>query len=281
MMLLRGRPSIWCWRDHSAGRSREAGDSHAARQSTFDGGLDEIGRKEGERDRHVDLADAAASRASRCFRRSPLASAISSLSQRRPRAIDATKVARVSDRIGRASLRSGRSRAGESHGAALMVSCATGHEACLSPSLALTIDLLRWCKLDDQLLRLDLDARNVGVDEAPVVNRLRWLEMLPNRSCDQRLDLGCRHSAYRSGAFGLALEQGGRQIVPVLDAPLADVARRHAIAAVIEDAAGQQGLGLHPCGLVIVHLFGQLGLDGIEQVPIDNGRLLARPGPHP
>src|SRR5207245_7296795 len=46
-------------------------------------------------------------------------------------------------------------------------------------------------------------------------------------------------------------------------------------AAVIEDTADQQRLGLHPCGFVTVHLFAQLGLDGLEQVPIDNGRLLA------
>ena len=45
-----------------------------------------------------------------------------------------------------------------------------------------------------------------------------WFEMLPNRSYDQRLDLGCRHPAYRSGALRLALEQGGREIVSVLDA---------------------------------------------------------------
>jgi hypothetical protein len=49
----------------------------------------------------------------------------------------------------------------------------------------------------------------------------------------------------------------------------------HAIAAVIEDAPDQQGLGLHADGLVIVQLFAQLGLDRIEQVTIDNGRLLA------
>ena len=49
---------------------------------------------------------------------------------------------------------------------------------------------------------------------------------------------------------------------------------RHAVAAIVEDAAQQQRLGLHPCGLVIVHLFGQLGLDGLEQVPLDNGGLL-------
>ena len=35
-------------------------------------------------------------------------------------------------------------------------------------------------------------------------------------------------------------------------------------------------LGLHPRGLVIVDLLVQLGLDGIEQIPIENGGLLAR-----
>jgi hypothetical protein len=51
--------------------------------------------------------------------------------------------------------------------------------------------------------------------------------------------------------------------------------RAHAVAAVIEDAAGQQGLGLHPAGLVVGRLFIQLGLDGIEQGPIENGGLFA------
>ena len=49
--------------------------------------------------------------------------------------------------------------------------------------------------------------------------------------------------------------------------------RAHAVAAVIEDAAGQQGLGLHPAGPVVGDLFIQLGLDGNEQGPIENGGL--------
>src|SRR5437868_6985928 len=49
----------------------------------------------------------------------------------------------------------------------------------------------------------------------------------------------------------------------------------HAVAAVIEDAADQQCLGLHPRGLVIVQLFTQLSLNGVEQAPIHDGGLLA------
>src|SRR5688500_4188356 len=53
------------------------------------------------------------------------------------------------------------------------------------------------------------------------------------------------------------------------------MARAQAIAAVIEDPANQQRLGLCSCGRVVVQLFRQLCLDGIEQGPIDDGGLFA------
>jgi len=37
----------------------ETGNSKSARQATFDGRFDQIGCEEGQRDRHIDLADAA------------------------------------------------------------------------------------------------------------------------------------------------------------------------------------------------------------------------------
>ena len=37
----------------------QTSNSNAARQAAFDGGLDQIGCEKGERDRHVDFADAA------------------------------------------------------------------------------------------------------------------------------------------------------------------------------------------------------------------------------
>src|SRR6516162_11572130 len=55
---------------------------------------------------------------------------------------------------------------------------------------------------------------------------------------------------------------------------LAGMARAHAVATVIKKAADQQTLGFGPFGLMVVDLVIQLGLDGLEEVLIDNGRLL-------
>src|SRR6516164_1128835 len=55
---------------------------------------------------------------------------------------------------------------------------------------------------------------------------------------------------------------------------LARMARAHAVAAVIKEAADQEALGFGPFGLMVVDLVIQLGLDGIEEVLIDNARLL-------
>src|SRR6516225_8027653 len=53
------------------------------------------------------------------------------------------------------------------------------------------------------------------------------------------------------------------------------MARAHAVATVIEETADQQTLGFGPFGLMVVDLLIQLGLDGLKQVLIENGRLLA------
>ena len=119
-----------------------------------------------------------------------VSSAISSSSQRRPRAIDATKVARFSGRIGRAccgDIPSGT----RLHGAALILSSAKRPEGrrWIPPS---GDRFAVFRQADDQLFWLDLDSRDVSVDQAPVVNLLGWFEMLANRPDDQRLDVGCR-----------------------------------------------------------------------------------------
>src|SRR6516164_4029345 len=74
---------------------------------------------------------------------------------------------------------------------------------------------------------------------------------------------------------GSALKEGGRQIVAVFGLTLPRMARAHAVAAVIEEAADQQTLGFGPFGLMVVDLVIQLGLDGLKEVLIENGGLLA------
>ena len=51
------------------GQVGEAGDAHAMRKSTVNRRFDEIGREERERNRHIDLADAAPLAFRNCFGR--------------------------------------------------------------------------------------------------------------------------------------------------------------------------------------------------------------------
>src|SRR5215475_12211081 len=53
-------------------------------------------------------------------------------------------------------------------------------------------------------------------------------------------------------------------------------ARAHAVAAVIEDAARQQGVGACPGCAITTVLRRELSLDGLEQVPIEDRGMLAR-----
>ena len=50
--------------------------------------------------------------------------------------------------------------------------------------LAIACSFRLFDKVDNQLLRLNLDARDLGSNEASVVNRLGWLEVLLNRFDD-------------------------------------------------------------------------------------------------
>ena len=52
------------------------------------------------------------------------------------------------------------------------------------------------------------------------------------------------------------------------------MARAHAIAAVIEDAARQQGGRTRPGGAIAIALLGELSLNGLEQVTIEDRRML-------
>jgi len=72
---------------------------------------------------------------------------------------------------------------------------------------------------------MDLYSLDMSISETAIIDRLRWFEMLPNRPNDQRLDFSSRDPANRTGALGRALKKGGGQIIAVLDAAFARVAR--------------------------------------------------------
>src|SRR6202140_3653084 len=249
----------------------EAGNSHAMREPAVDGGLDEIGREEGKRDCHIHLADAAPLALSDAFRGCRFLG---------DKFLEPTAPAGDRCDQGGAIFRTYRPGVLRRH--------SIRHKNRTAPHCLLPRDLKGgvgcrllaiasrcFGKLDDQLLRLNLDSCDVRLDEGPAVNLLRWFEMLRTRPDDQRLDVGCRPAGHRPGALGGAMEKGAGQVVSVLEAALAAMARAHSVAAVIEETAGQQGLGVHPCGPMIYRLLTQLGLDGVEQVPIENAGLFA------
>ena len=103
----------------------------------------------------------------------------------------------------------------------------------------------------------------------------RFVRMLRHRVADQGLDLGGGHSGDRSDELRLALNQGRGDVVAIPEPVLAAVARGHAVAAVVEHAAQQQGLGA-PSGCVMgCALFAEFGLDCLEQGPVQDRRLFA------
>ena len=186
------------------GRIAQAGDADAVWQSTFDSSLHKIRCKKSERYGHVDLAYAALLALSDAFHvrvciRHKLVEPTAS------RAIDAIKVARVSDRIGRAWC--GGSEIGRSISRRRVTAVLRhGTSRVSAPCARRRPDFSIWASWT---INRSFDALNVVGDKALIVNRLRWLEVLPNRSSHQPLDVDCRDPAYRSGALRLALEQGG------------------------------------------------------------------------
>ncbi len=122
---------------------------------------------------------------------------------------------------------------------------------------------------------MDLDARDVIVDEAPIFDIVDYTKMIPKGLYDQCFDLVSRNAFYDAGLFGLPLNQYGRDVVPVFDAPFASVGWRHPVAAIVKDATEKERLRFAARGFVIVELLIKLGLDGIEQLLIDDCGLLA------
>ena len=137
------------------------------------------------------------------------ASVTSSASHRRPRATAATSVARVSERIGR-TFCGGIPSGGKNLTASGRWCPSPGDTKSAIGKGLLTIGCcVRFAdEADDQLLRLNLNTRDSGGNEASVVNTLGRFE-----DC--------------------ALDEGRGQIVSVFDIALAGVAWGHAVAAII------------------------------------------------
>ena len=83
-----------------------------------------------------------------------------------------------------------------------------GHLDDIATALPLAIDTFCIGEFDDQPVRLDLDPGDTIVDEDGVRDLGGFVEVTPNRFCDERLDLVCRDPADSSGLFGSALQQG-------------------------------------------------------------------------
>ena len=96
-----GSPSTWCCRDHPGGRSQRRATPIPCRSRPSTAALTRSGAKNAS---EIVMLTLRALQPSRSAMRSTVVvgSAINSSSQRRPRAIDATSVARVSARMGRA-----------------------------------------------------------------------------------------------------------------------------------------------------------------------------------
>src|SRR5215216_4811062 len=88
-------------------------------------------------------------------------------------------------------------------------------------------------QLQFDMLRGERDPLDMVFDQLPLIvgKRLRLgaarLQMIAERRNDERLDLGGRHAADRSGRLGLLLQHGLADVVAVAGTSLVGVARPH------------------------------------------------------
>ena len=101
MRLLRGKAEHLVLAGPLRRQVGKASNAHTMGKPAVDGRFDQIGCEESQRNRQVDLSRAAVFPLGDAAALA-VGSAMSSSSQRRPRAIAATNLARVSERIGRA-----------------------------------------------------------------------------------------------------------------------------------------------------------------------------------
>src|SRR5260370_5581203 len=192
------------------GRSiAQASDADAARQSSFDGSLHELGREERERDRHIDLSNAAFVACSNL--RDTGHGAGNNL-------IKPTAAARDRcDECG-AGLGANGSTVVRRHASRRNDIASPFHWRLLPRDtqnksiIVLRVRRIAGCllclQLDRQLVRLHLDSDDVVADEVAVFTFCGIPEMLADGGCDERLDLGRRHPPHRSDPPRLPVREG-------------------------------------------------------------------------
>ena len=192
------------------GRSiAQASDADAARQSSFDGCLHEFGREERERDRHIDLSNAAFV---------PCSDLLDTGDGAGNDLIKPTSATR--DRCDERDAGLGangpkvvwRPRTGTMISRRRFIGVFFHGMRRTSRSLSTALRGLLGCflclELNRQLVRLQLDADDVVADEVSVITFCAIREMLADGACDARLDFGRRHPAHGSGTPRLPMQEG-------------------------------------------------------------------------
>jgi hypothetical protein len=171
----------------------EARNPHAVGEPAIDGRFDQIRREESKRDCHVDLSRAAVfsicdAVGTRCWIGDQFIKPTAAAGNRRDQSRARPRTYRThllrTDPLGQENFPAPSSRRlppRDLKSARLLATC-----------------YRFWClsKMNDQLVRLNLDARDVSIDKTAVINGLRRFEMVPNRFDDQRLDRSCRNTAH-------------------------------------------------------------------------------------
>jgi len=192
------------------GRSiAEASDADAARQSSLDGRLHEVGREERERDRHIDLSNAAFVAGGNLLDTGHGAS--NNLIKPTPAARDRC------DECG-AGLGANRPTVVRQHGSRHDDIAAPFHWRLLpwdAQDKSIMVHRVRriagclpCLELDRQLVRLHLDSNDVVADEVAAFTFYGIPEMLADGTFDESLDLGRRHPAHRSDPPRLSVQEG-------------------------------------------------------------------------
>jgi Transposase len=132
-----------------------------------------------------------------------------------------------------------------------------------------------------ELMRLGwfrpVHCKSMEAQETRAMPRIR-LGVGADRLDDEFLQLDRRHAGDATGVRFAALKEGMGDIVAITNAVPVGVAGRHAIAAVVEDAAHEDGGGVIEAHLSCPGVLCEQSLDSIEGGTIDDRRMLAGMG---